>query len=65
MKFRLGLKDPNGVWHTTKELADKYGIEEEDADKIVSRWVHFGEYVYIDVDTELDTATIVTNRGPS
>jgi hypothetical protein len=77
MKFRITLKDPDGVFDgidaaATESVAElDLPHEERDIlrahrqktlDAFVNRWVEFGEYIDIEFDTEANTATVVPRK---
>jgi hypothetical protein len=75
MKFRVTFKDPDGPYDCIKDavkesvaalgLTDRNEIDavtesrEGQVREKVSRWLKYGEYVTIEVDTEAMTATVV------
>ncbi len=60
MKLRLTLKSPDAIRHSICEAAENNGMEEDEVAELLEPWIHFGEYVYVDIDTELGTAAVVT-----
>jgi hypothetical protein len=74
MKFRITLKDPDGVFDgidaaATESVAElALSQEERDIlrahrqkalDAFVDRWVECGEYIDIEFDTDAGTASVV------
>ena len=71
MKFRITLKDPDGVSDAITEAVESLrppglsddeweDIKDERERKLVySRFIGYGEYVTIEIDTEKDTAVVV------
>jgi hypothetical protein len=74
MKFRITLKDPDGVHNSLdEESADSVqsmDLDEEEKEAIkamrrekmsefAGKWLEYGEYVTIEFDTEAGTATVV------
>ena len=74
MKFRVTLKDPDGVYESLKDSAETWekgvtGLEEEEhddivsarqarLDKIISKWFQYSEYVTLEIDTESETCIV-------
>jgi hypothetical protein len=63
MKFQIVLKDPDGVWESLKDAFDTaedpfVEIPTEQL-RTIEKFVEFGEYVTIEIDTELKTAKVV------
>jgi hypothetical protein len=73
MKIRVTFKDPdnNMSEQATKAVNQQFPglsaaaaeIEAENAVEKCGRWVEYGEYVTIEIDTEAGTATVVPKRG--
>ena len=75
MKFRITLKDPDGVSlsmdETLEEQVKELDLKDDEEieaikdvrrDKLnvfISKWVEYGEYVTIEFDSEAGTATVV------
>ena len=73
MKFRITLKDPDGVGEWLAEAADKdipAGLDEVERDAVatiridrianfIKKWIEDNEYLMVEFDTELGTATVV------
>ena len=75
MKIQITLKDPDGVYESIKDAAesstgDIEGLENDELDALAetrretieeqcNRWVKWGEYVTIEIDTEANTATVI------
>jgi hypothetical protein len=74
-KFRLTLKDPDGVYESLQEAAKDsiagvatlsaserealIDLRRESLSGAMARWVEFGEYVTIEIDTDARTAVVV------
>jgi len=74
MKIKIILKDPDGVYDAVldavkNDLAATTGIDDTERDELVSRritkvsdqigkWVKYGEYVTVELDTEAGTARV-------
>jgi hypothetical protein len=72
MKFRITLKDPDGVGESLDHevhrlLPDDLDDEEREVvsevrlaklEKFIEPWVEYGEYITIEFDTEAGTATV-------
>jgi hypothetical protein len=75
MKLRIVLKDPDGVYNCIDEdvsesLRAMTGISDDERDVLrehrreemgeaIKRWVEYGEYVTIEIDTDAGTAVVV------
>ena len=75
MKFRLTMKDPDGVSDSVdecvrksmqgrdglseRELAALEDIRRQETNDFVARWIEYGEYVTIEFDTDAGTAKVV------
>lgn len=75
MKIRITLKDPDGVENSVQEaveeslaqiaeldLDEKEMIQEKRMDEAkgaIEKWVQYGEYVRIEIDTEEGTAKVL------
>ena len=75
MKFRITLKDPDGVYDSLDDAAKKSArdvaciddgerklIEEARRNamsQFIGRWLSYGEYATIEFDTDAGTATLV------
>ena len=62
MKFTVMFKDPDGVYDSLKDAGiigeDGTAVNEE-AKKLVDKFVEFDEYVYLEFDTEAGTVTVL------
>ncbi len=75
MKFRVTMKDPDGVYDSLADAAkesvadadlndedERDALREHRAQKIrdfASQWLEYGEYAVIEFDTEAGTAVLV------
>jgi hypothetical protein len=75
MKFRVTMKDPDGVWESLDDAAkesvkdavvqdedERQALMEHRAQKIrefAGQWLEYGEYAEIEFDTEAGTAVLV------
>lgn len=77
MKFRVAMKDPDGVGDAIMEAAqrsvagmkltddEREQLEEIRREKIgeqLRKWFECGEYLEIDIDLEAGTATVVEQK---
>jgi hypothetical protein len=77
MKFRVTMKDPDGVYDAVMEAAqrsvagmkldedEREQIEESRREKIgeqLQKWFEYGEYLEIDIDLDAGTATVVEQK---
>ena len=76
MKIRITLKDPDGVYESLKDATEEsargntfFDKAETDAfleerreriGALCSKWVEYGEYVTIEIDTDAGTARVLT-----
>lgn len=74
MKIKITLKDPDGVYESIKEAAETSvsavdGLSKKEREELAEtraeqikedcgKWVEWGEYVTIEIDTEAGTATV-------
>lgn len=74
MKIRITLKDPDGVFDSIREASensmdDCEGLDQMEREEICEKraeqisekckkWIKFGEYVNIEIDTEAGTAIV-------
>lgn len=79
MKFRITMKDPDGVYECVntaahESIADVQGLSQaerddlavqrtEDLNKLIGKWFEYGEYLVVEIDTEAKTCTVVPVRG--
>jgi hypothetical protein len=75
MKFKITMKDPDGVYDSVTEAAkqsaaEAKGIDEtereelqesrrETIDQDIRQWFKYGEYLTVEIDTEAKTATVL------
>lgn len=75
MKFRITMKDPDGVWESIDEEAREHaksisGLSKSERDCVmedrreclwseIEEWIQYREYVTIEIDTEKRTATVL------
>lgn len=71
VKFRLMLKDPDGFYESIEAaVRDVPGIDEAEKEAIrevrreklkdfCARWVEYGEYLTVEIDTDERTCTVV------
>jgi hypothetical protein len=78
MKFRVTFKDPDGVSDSLQDAVEQslsgvVGLTEpernslmekryEDILQITNKWIGYGEYLSIEIDTDTQTATVVENK---
>lgn len=55
MKIVLTMKDPDGVYDSLKDC----GVDPNDPPESVTKYVEYGEYVRIEVDTDTGTAKVL------
>lgn len=76
MKFRITMKDPDGVYDslqlaareslmtvsglTEAQRKDVHGKQVEALEEAASAWIHSGEYLTVEVDTEAKTCVVVS-----
>jgi len=78
MKIRITLKDPDAVYEAIQDHVrgslKATGLTEREIDKVadsreadlgrsLSKWVKHGEYVTVEFDTEISTATVIANES--
>lgn len=59
MKIRLTMKTPDCVWNGLKDAGLDPRNPPEDVEDILDKWVAFGEYVTIEIDTETGEAIVI------
>lgn len=74
MKYRITMKDPDGVCDSLREAAEDApqlkGLDPEDVDTVrdaierrmrdgLSRWFEYGEYLEVEIDTAAGTCVVV------
>lgn len=58
MKFQVTMKDPDSLYQALNldnEFTDK---EREDAEKAAEKWLTYGEYITIEIDTVTGLARV-------
>lgn len=60
MKFVCTFKTPDALFYALRDIEDEG--EREEAGAFAAQWVDYGEYVYIEFDTEAGTAAVVKRR---
>lgn len=78
MKFRITMRDPDGVGDAIMEAAqrsvagmkldddEREQLEEARREKIgekLRKWFEYGEYLEVDIDLEAGTATVVEGEN--
>ena len=74
MKFKITLKDPDGAYNSIREAArteaalveglspaDREALMEgivDEAETVLRRWLRYGEYLTVEVDTQAQTARV-------
>lgn len=59
MKFKLQLKDPDGVYDSITEYFKDFNDLPDEVDAVIDKFVRYSEYVTIELDTETQTARVV------
>jgi len=73
MKFQITMKDPDSIYESIRnainisrpnELTDEewevvFAIRENSMNKILQKWISYNECITIEIDTVLNTATIL------
>jgi sarcosine oxidase delta subunit len=73
MKFQITMKDPDSIYESVRnainisrpnELTDEewgvvFAIRENSMNKILQKWISYNECITIEIDTVLNTATVV------
>lgn len=78
MIINITLKDPDGVYDSIRNAAQEQvdnidGLSPRDAEVLTDKrhkefaeslkpWIECGEYVRLEIDTEKQTATVITNK---
>lgn len=72
MKIRVSMKTPDALHEAIKEAIDRSGVAKNDYDmcqliedriiKIAKRWFSYNESVELEIDTEAETCTVLSNR---
>lgn len=77
MKFRITMKDPDGVWESVSDaVADSVEelnlrddeaemlirVRRESVSRAIARWIEHHEYLTVEIDTDNETC-IVVPRG--
>ena len=58
MLIKLDLKDPDGIWESLKAQGLDLSDLEPNIDNAFNKWVTYGEYVSIIIDTDTGKATV-------
>lgn len=73
MKFKITMKDPDGVYDSVqdavKQSVDALELSEEEKEAVlekridsvnsaIGKWFEYGEYLTVEVDTDTMTATV-------
>ena len=75
MKLKLTLKDPDGVCEMIRKAAENQvlemeGLNDDESELLIEsrykkineqleKWIKYSEYIFIEFDTELGTATVL------
>ena len=62
MKFTIMVKDPDGIYESLKDagvINDDGTAANEEAKALVDKYVEYNEYVYLEVDTDAGTVTLL------
>ena len=75
MKLKLTIKDPDGVCKMIREAAENQvlemeGLDDDESESLIEsrykkiseqleKWIQYSEYIFIEFDTELGTATVL------
>lgn len=77
MKFRITMKDPDGVSDgiteavesslvglklTSDELKHLQELRQEEITDRLEKWFEYGEYLEVEIDLDAGTATVVENK---
>lgn len=77
MKFRITMKDPDGVYDgiteavesslvglklTSDELKHLQELRQEEITDRLEKWFEYGEYLEVEIDLDAGTATVVENK---
>lgn len=78
MKFRITMKDPDGVYDCVKDAAKEWAnkiteVDEDEREALVEskheklqelcrEWFEYGEYLTVEVDIEAGTCTVVPRK---
>lgn len=65
MKFRITLKDPDGVTHSMATALEFYeecdkDVAFDELNTAVEKWFEYGEYLTVEIDTILGTIHVCT-----
>lgn len=79
MKIKITLKDPDGVYESIKETAERSigeveGLSDSEIEGLAEKrqeslsekcrkWIQYGEYVRIEIDTDAGTARVCEVKG--
>jgi len=77
MKFKITFKDPDGVYESTRAAARSSvdlveGMQPDEKEELIElryesmyescrQWVKYGEYITVEIDTDLNTIEVVRN----
>jgi len=75
MKLKLTIKDPHSVCEMIREAAENQvremeGLDDDESESLIEsrykkineqlgKWIKYSEYIFIEFDTELGTATVL------
>lgn len=73
MKFRVQMKDPDGAYESISSAVEEsmWDVQDEDErgalkevrrgklTKAASKWLRYGEYLSVEIDTEAGTCTVL------
>jgi hypothetical protein len=62
MKLKLTFKGPDSL-HDALGRANLSEEEREEMYDAASEWLTYGEYIDVEIDTELDTCTVIKPKG--
>jgi len=64
MKFRVYMKDPDGIHDSIAEACDENEQTRECLFEFIKRWCMYGDYITIEFDTDAGTATVLEVKEP-
>ena len=67
MKLRITMKDADALYIAAEEALNEQGEpysadEQEEARQAARKWMRWGEYLDVEIDTEAGTATLLEVR---